>query len=82
MLFLAFFCYGIWYYRRDKSPEALLGVLVILLSFIYMFTYDAVAAPLGFTMLAYALMWKGSIHQRARQQQAQTEQARPLSLSA
>ncbi len=82
VLFLAFFCYGIWYYRRDKSPEALLGVLVILLSFIYMFTYDAVAAPLGFTMLAYALMWKGSIHQRARQQQAQTQQARPLSLSA
>lgn len=65
-LFLGFFCYGIWYYRRDKSPEALLGVLVILLSFIYMFTYDAVAAPLGFTILAYALMWKTNIHERTQ----------------
>jgi hypothetical protein len=65
-LFLGFFCYGVWYYRRDRSPEALLGVLVILLSFIYMFTYDAVSAPLGFTMLAYALMWKGSIYRRSQ----------------
>jgi hypothetical protein len=37
---------------------------VILLSFVYMFTYDAVAAPLGFTMLSYGLMWKNAICQR------------------
>jgi hypothetical protein len=72
----------VWYYRRDKSPEALLGVLVILLSFIYMFTYDAVAAPLGFTMLAYALMWKASMHRRDTDQLAQLHQARPLPVSA
>jgi hypothetical protein len=70
-LFLAFFCYGVWYYRRDQSPEAMLGVLVILLSFIYMFTYDAVPAPLGFTMLAYAMMWKNSMYQRAQSQVAE-----------
>jgi hypothetical protein len=38
---------------------ALAGVLVLLLSFVYMFTYVAVIAPLGFTMLAYALLWRG-----------------------
>lgn len=58
--YLGFFAYGIWHYRHDQSPEALVGVLVLLLSFVYMLTYDAVGAPLGFTMLAYALMWKGS----------------------
>jgi hypothetical protein len=65
-LYLGFFAYGIWYYRHDQSPEALAGVLVLLLSFVYMFTYDALAAPLGFTMLAYGLMWKNSLYQRQR----------------
>jgi hypothetical protein len=62
-LYLGFFASGIWYYRRDSSPEAMAGILVLLLSFVYMFTYDAVPAPLGFTMLAYALMWKNGMHQ-------------------
>jgi hypothetical protein len=39
-------------------------VLVLLLSFVYMFTYDAVGAPLGFTMLAYALLWKNDVYLR------------------
>jgi hypothetical protein len=60
LLYLGFFAYGIWYYRRDGTPYGLVGVLVLLLSFVYMFTYDAVGAPLGFTMLAYALLWKNS----------------------
>jgi hypothetical protein len=64
VLYLAFFASGIWYYRRDPSPEAMVGILVLLLSFVYMFTYDAVPAPLGFTMLAYALMWKNGMYQR------------------
>jgi len=65
-LYLAFFASGIWHYRRDQSPEAMVGILVLLLSFVYMFTYDAVPAPLGFTMLAYALMWKNAMYQRQR----------------
>lgn len=65
-LYLAFFASGIWYYRHDQSPEAIVGILVLLLSFVYMFTYDAVPAPLGFTMLAYALMWKNGMRQRQR----------------
>jgi hypothetical protein len=63
-LYLGFFCYGIWYFRHDQSPEAVAGVLVILLSFVYMFTYDAAGAPIGFTMLAIALMWKNSMYRR------------------
>jgi hypothetical protein len=71
-LYLAFFAGGIWYYRRDQSPEAMVGILVLLLSFVYMFTYDAVPAPLGFTMLAYALMWKNDMYRRQGQVSARS----------
>jgi hypothetical protein len=57
-LFLVFFGFGIWQFRRDRSPYGYAGVLVLLLSFWYMFSYDATGAPLGFTMLAYAVVWK------------------------
>jgi len=60
-LYLGFFGYGIWRFRRDHTPYGFAGVLVLLLSFLYMFTYDAVGAPLGFTMLSYALLWKNDM---------------------
>jgi hypothetical protein len=63
--YLAFFAYGLWRFRRDRSPYGLAGVLVLLLSFVYMFTYDAVGAPLGFTMLAYALLFKSELFQQS-----------------
>ncbi|HUC58974.1 MAG TPA: hypothetical protein VMA95_16350, partial [Streptosporangiaceae bacterium] len=63
-LYLGFFCYELWYFRHDQSPEAVAGVLVILLSFVYLFTYDAVGAPIGFTMLSVALMWKNRLYLR------------------
>ncbi len=60
-LYLAFFAFGCWRYWRDTSPYGLAGVLILLLSFAYMFTYVAVIAPLGFTMLAYALLWRNDL---------------------
>jgi hypothetical protein len=65
-LYLGFFGYGIWRYRRDMTPYGLAGVLVLLLSFVYMFTYQAVVAPLAFTMLSYALLWRNDAHLRSR----------------
>jgi len=62
--YLAFFGYGMWRYRHDRTPYGIAGVLVLLLSFVYMFTYDAVGAPLGFTMLAYAVVWKNDLFTR------------------
>jgi len=64
-LYLGFFAFGCWRYRRDTSPYGLAGVLVLLLSFVYMFTYVAVIAPLGFTMLAYALLWRSELARRS-----------------
>jgi hypothetical protein len=57
-LFLTFFAYLAWRYRRDKTPYGMAGVLVIGLSFVYMFAYTAVTAPLEFTLLAAALLWR------------------------
>jgi hypothetical protein len=58
VLYLAFFAYGVWRYRRDTTPYGLAGVLVLLLSFVYMFTYTASTIVLAITMLSYALLWR------------------------
>ncbi|MGO9296193.1 MAG: O-antigen ligase family protein [Streptosporangiaceae bacterium] len=76
-LYLAFFLFGIWRYRHERSPYAVAGVLVLLLSFLYMFTYDAVGAPLGFTILIYALMWKDSMFRQAAEPPAAPRALRP-----
>lgn len=71
-LYLAFFAYGIWRYRRDTTPYGLVGVLVLLLSFVYIFFYASVVAPLAITMLAYALLWRNDRHlHNADDQQAE-----------
>ena len=54
--YLGFFAFGIWRFRRSRSAYGLAGLLVLLLSFLYMFTYTAIPAPLGLTMLVYALL--------------------------
>jgi hypothetical protein len=66
VLYLGFFAVGIWRYRHDGTPYGIAGVLVLVLSFLYMFSYDALPAPLGFTMLAYALLWRSDMHRRQR----------------
>jgi hypothetical protein len=63
-LYLAFFAYGIWRYWRDTTPYGMAGVLVLLLSFIFMVSYGAVGEPLCFMMLAYALLWRNDRYRR------------------
>jgi len=57
-MYVLFFGYGVWRFRRDFSPFGVAGGLALLLSFWYLIAYDATGAPLGFTMLAYAVLWK------------------------
>ncbi len=71
-LYCAFFARTAWRFRRAKSPYGWIGLLVILMSFIYIFTYDAVTAPLGLTMLACALLWRDDMD---RSQQGAIEKA-------
>ncbi len=68
-LYLGFFGFGIWRYRRDTTPYGLAGLLVLALSFLYVLTYGAVGAALGFTMLAYALLWRNDMPSRAQRKQ-------------
>jgi hypothetical protein len=58
IFYLAFFGYGIWRFRRDRTPIGLAGELVLLLGFVFMWVYATVGPPLAFSMLAYALLWK------------------------
>ncbi len=66
-LYVGFFAYGVWRYRRDTTAYGLAGVLVLLLTFIFMFSYTATGAPLGIAMFSYVILWRNA---RARRQQA------------
>jgi hypothetical protein len=57
-LFLAFFAYLCWRYRRDKTPYGMAGLLTVGLSFLYMLAYVSVTAPLEFTLFAVAVLWR------------------------
>ena len=53
-------------------------MLVLLLTFIFMLSYTAIGAPLGFTMFSYAMLWRNA---RARRQEAawrRASRARPV----
>ncbi|MGH3226751.1 MAG: O-antigen ligase family protein, partial [Streptosporangiaceae bacterium] len=65
-LYVGFFVYGFWRYRRDRTPYGVAGGLTLLLTFVFMFSYTATGAPLGFAMLALALLWRNA---QARRQQ-------------
>jgi hypothetical protein len=58
VLYFGFFGYGVWRFRRDITPCGLAGVLVLVLTFVFMISYNAVTAPLAFTLVAYALLWR------------------------
>jgi hypothetical protein len=66
VLYLGFFVAGMWRFRRDRTPYGHAGLLILGLSLFYTIAYDAVPAPLGFTMLAYALLWRSDLESRAR----------------
>jgi hypothetical protein len=69
-LYFAFFGYQIWRFRRDKSPYGMAGLLTLGLPFLYMFTYVAVTAPLEFSMLMLALLWKNDRWMRGKDRTA------------
>lgn len=62
--FMAFFAYGCWRYRKDRTPYGQAGVLVILLGFLFSFVYLSVGITLALTMIAYAVLWRNDIHRR------------------
>ena len=63
--YFGFFAYLAWRYRRDPTLYGWVGLLIILLSFVYMFTYDALASPLGITMLCSGMFWRANREREA-----------------
>ena len=58
--YLGFFAYGLWRFRRDRSPIGVAGSAALVTSFTAMLWYNALVTPLGFMVLAYALLWRNS----------------------
>ena len=58
LLYCGFFLRTLWIYRRDRSPVAVAGTLVIGLGLLYLPVYGAVGTPLALYMLAVALLWR------------------------
>jgi O-Antigen ligase len=63
-LYIGFFAYSAWRYRRDTTPYGMVGELVLLLGFVFMTVYEAAGPVLAFNMLAVALMWKNDTELR------------------
>ncbi|MEU4425272.1 hypothetical protein AB0F81_32025 [Actinoplanes sp. NPDC024001] len=59
--YLGFFAYGLWRFRRDRSPAGLAASAALVSSFSAMLWYNSLVTPLAFMVLAYALLWRNSI---------------------
>ena len=55
-LYVGFFAFGLWHFRKDRTPTGYAAHLVLLLSLMYMFFYNALVTPLCFYLLAYAVL--------------------------
>jgi hypothetical protein len=59
--YLGFFAYGLWRFRRDRSPIGIAGCGAIATSFSAMLWYNSLVTPLAFMVLAYALLWRNEL---------------------
>ena len=58
VLYFGFFLRSMWVYRRDRTPIGDAGFLTLMLTFLFMFLYNALTMPLVVTMMAVALLWR------------------------
>ncbi|MEU4558969.1 O-antigen ligase family protein [Actinoplanes sp. NPDC023936] len=56
--YLGFFGYGLWRFRRDRSPIGVAASGALVTSFSAMLWYNSLVTPLAFMVLAYALLWR------------------------
>jgi hypothetical protein len=58
--YLGFFLYGLWRFRRDRSPIGVAASAALVTSFSAMLWYNSLVTPLAFMVLAYALLWRNA----------------------
>jgi O-antigen ligase len=59
--YLGFFAYGLWRFRRDRSPIGVAASAAIVTSFSAMLWYNSLVTPLAFMVLAFALLWRNEV---------------------
>jgi hypothetical protein len=60
-IFLAFFGFTIWTYRRDKTVVAQAGIIAVALTFVYMLFYGSMPVALTITMISIGLLWRSRL---------------------
>ncbi|MFI6508666.1 hypothetical protein ACIBCT_13765 [Streptosporangium sp. NPDC050855] len=60
-LYVAFFAGAVRRHWRDRSPIGMAGVLVMILTLLYMFVYDGLVTPLSLYLVSFALLWRNSM---------------------
>ncbi|WP_239513878.1 O-antigen ligase [Streptosporangium sp. 'caverna'] len=63
-LYVAFFAGAIRRHWPDRSPIGMAGVLVMILTLLYMFVYDGLVTPLSLYLISFALLWRNSMTSR------------------
>ncbi|MFC7647667.1 hypothetical protein ACFQX6_49615 [Streptosporangium lutulentum] len=63
-LYVAFFAGAIRRHWPDRSPIGMAGVLVMILTLLYMFVYDGLFTPLSLYLISFALLWRNSMTSR------------------
>jgi hypothetical protein len=71
-LYTMFFVYGVLRYWRDVTPIGIACVLILMMSLLYNFYYNALVTPLSLFMLAYALLWRNDMEHARISQRADT----------
>ncbi len=64
--YFGFFLYGLWRFRRDRTPIGLAASTAIVSSLVAALWYNSLVTPLAFTMLAYAMAWRNEIDDVSR----------------
>lgn len=57
-LYLGFFCYALWHFRRDHSVIGIAASTVLALNLLASAYYNTLITPLAFTFLSYAVLWR------------------------
>ena len=57
-LYIAFFVWSAWAYRRDRTSIGAAGWLACVLPLFYMFIYNALVMPLLISLVSIALLWR------------------------
>jgi hypothetical protein len=63
-LYVAFFTGAVRRHWSDRSPIGMAGVLVMILTLLYMFVYDGLVTPLSLYLISFALLWRNSVTSR------------------